>query len=66
MSGLEKMNRLTFHLDKVLRLYKTHSHGAVELPEVQRALSRIDGLLSHRQDWKDDLESMKTWMFQDL
>lgn len=63
MGGLEKMYRLTFHLDKVLKLYKNYSHGPIDKPEVQRALSRIDGLLSDREDWKKEVESAETWAF---
>lgn len=63
MGGIEKMNRLTFHLDQVLKHYQSHSHGPINLPEVQRALSRLDGLLSHRADWKKCVKQAEDWEF---
>jgi len=65
LGGIEKMCRLTYHLNHVLHLYKTHSHGPLDLPEVQKALSRLDGLLSHRKDWKEEIKTAETWSFHD-
>lgn len=60
---MEKMCRLTFHLEKVLQLYKTHSHGPLDIPEVQRCFSRLEGLLLDRKDWKEEVARAQDWAF---
>ena len=63
MGGIEKMCRLTFHVNGMLKYYKNYSHGPLEMPEVQKCLSRLDGLLSDRKDWKNEVEQAETWDF---
>lgn len=61
MGAIENMCRLTFHLNCVLQLYKVHSHGIIEMPEVQKCLSTIDALLSETEEWKDEVKTAATW-----
>lgn len=63
MGGMEKMCRLTFHLNRVLNLYKHYSHGPLDMPEVQRCLDRLDALLGHRKDWQNEVEQAESWAF---
>lgn len=63
MSGIEKMCRLTYHLDQVLKYYKTYSYGILGIPEIQEALTRLDELLEHSEDWKREVKEAETWNF---
>ena len=47
----------------MLKYYKNYSHGPLDMPEVQKCLSRLDGLLSDRKDWKNEVEQAETWDF---
>ena len=63
MGELEKMCRLTYHLNEVLSLYKQHYHGAIDNPIVLDSLDLIDDILSKNQDWAQEVETAKTWKF---